>query len=72
MGLRAVIQELSVNYLVRSVDMMLSRLYMTLRGSTLDATGASVDLSKEIEWQSVWKGTREACSLEREGMEWDE
>ena len=69
---RAVIQDLSVAYVTRAVDMMLSVLYMRMRGSKLDAEGKTVDLSVESRWRELWKEVRDACTIDREGMERDE
>ena len=69
---RAVIQDLSVAYVTRAIDMMLSVLYMRMRGSKLDADGKAVDLSVETAWRELWKEVRDACTIDREGMERDE
>ena len=65
----AVIQDLSVAYVTRAIDMMLSVLYMRMRMSKLDAEGKAVDLSVEAKWRELWKEARDACTIDREGME---
>ena len=52
--------------------MMLAVLFMRMRGASQDASGEPIDLSVEAVWRRIWKEIREACPLDREGMERDE
>ena len=49
-----VLQALSADFLIRSIEKMLTVLFSQMRRSSFDAGGHSVDLSVETAWRGVW------------------
>ena len=60
----AVVQDLSVSFVTRSIG----AIYMRMRGTLTDAIGKTVDLSVNSEWRNIWKVIRESCLLDRKEL----